>query len=110
MPIYSIACAKCGAEQDVYRAFKDYDDLPTCCGEPMRRKLTAPYVRGDIQPYRSMVTGKMVNSRSEHRAMLQQHKLVEVGNETQYLKPKPVTPPPGLKETLVRVANEKLRS
>lgn len=110
MPIYHIACAGCGAEQDVYRAFKDYDDLPECCGQKMQRQVCAPYVVGDIQPYRSMVTGQMITSRAEHRAMLQQHKLVEVGNETKYLKPKAVTPPPGLKETLIRVANEKLRS
>jgi putative FmdB family regulatory protein len=110
MPIYRIACAKCGAEQDVYRAFKDYDDLPDCCGEKTHRMVTAPYVMGDIQPYRSMATGEMINSRSEHKSMLKAHRLVEVGDQTHYLKPKPISPPPGLKETLIRVANEKLRS
>jgi hypothetical protein len=110
MPIYLIACATCGAERDIYRAFKDYDDLPACCGEKMQRKVTAPYVRGDIQPYQSMATGEVINSRSAHKAHLKAHKLVEVGDQTHYLKPKPVSPPPGLKETLIRVANEKLRS
>lgn len=109
MPIYAIACPHCGAEQDVYRALKDYDDLPVCCGEKMQRRVTAPYVMGDIQPYRSMVDGKVINSRAEHKAMLRAHRLVEVGDQTHYLKPKPITPPPGLKETLIRVVNEKTR-
>jgi hypothetical protein len=66
------------------------------------------YVMGDIAPYRSMVTGEEIASRSTHRAHLRQHGLVEVGNETKYLKPKPMTPPPGLKKTLIEVANSKL--
>lgn len=110
MPLYDVTCPKCESVREVFRSFKNYDDLPECCGVAMKRVVTAAYIAGDIQPYRSMVTGKMVNSRSEHRAILQSHKLVEVGDQTHYLKPKPMTPPPGLKETLVRVANEKLRS
>lgn len=39
------------------------------------------HVRGDIQPYRSMVTGEMIESRSQHRAHLKQHGKVEIGNE-----------------------------
>jgi hypothetical protein len=61
-----------------------------------------PFVQGDLSPYRSMVTGEMVSSRSRHREILRQHQLIEVGNETQYLKSKPVTTPRGLKETLIR--------
>lgn len=41
----------------------------------------APYVIGDIQPYQSMQTGEMINSRSHHRMHLKQHGLVEIGNE-----------------------------
>jgi hypothetical protein len=66
-------------------------------------------VMPDIQPYQSMVDGRMVTSRSQHREMLKSYGLVEVGNETKHLKKKPVQPPPGLKETLARVAYEKLR-
>ncbi len=39
------------------------------------------YVMGDIQPYRSTVTGEMVTSRSAHRNHLRRHGLIEVGNE-----------------------------
>lgn len=68
-----------------------------------------PFVMGDIQPYRSMVDGSLIGSRSTHRAHLKAHGMIEVGNETKYLKPKEKRLPPGLKETIIRVANEKLR-
>lgn len=65
-------------------------------------------VMNDIAPYRSMLNGQMVTSRSTHRELLRAHGVVEVGNETKYLKPKPVTPPPGLKQRLIEVVNSKL--
>jgi hypothetical protein len=68
------------------------------------------YVMPDIEPYRSQLDGRIVNSRSTHRSKLKEHGVIEVGNETKYLKPKPVTTPPGLKRTLIEVANQKLRS
>lgn len=39
------------------------------------------YVVPDIAPYRSMVDGSMITSRSHHRAHLKQHGMVEIGNE-----------------------------
>lgn len=65
------------------------------------------YVMGDIQPYKSQLTGEMVESRSRHRALLREHKCVEVGNETKYLKPKQMAQAPGLKRTLIDVVNSK---
>jgi hypothetical protein len=65
-------------------------------------------VMPDIQPYQSMIDGSMIQSRSRHREHLKDHGCIEVGNEIQ--KPKPIRPPPGLKETLIRVVNEKVRS
>lgn len=65
------------------------------------------HVMPDIQPYRSMADGKMVEGRRQHREMLKVNNCIEIGNEKQ--TPKPRTPPPGLKETLARVAMEKLR-
>lgn len=67
------------------------------------------YIMGDIQPYKSMVDGSIIGSRSVHREHLRAHGCIEVGNETKYLKPKPLQSPPGLKQTLIDVANEKLR-
>lgn len=107
MPIYRIRCVECGRGDEVFRKVADYNDLPECCGKVMARVIMPPMVAGDIQPYRSMIDGRIINSRSEHRAHLRDHGCVEVGNEK--ITPKPMTPPPGLKETLIRVANEKLR-
>lgn len=70
----------------------------------------APMVMNDIQPYKSMIDGSIIESRSSHRDHLRAHGCIEVGNETKHLqKPKPLTPPPGLKETIIRVAQDRLR-
>jgi hypothetical protein len=39
------------------------------------------YVQPDITPYKSMLDGKMVTSRSQHRRMLKAYGCVEVGND-----------------------------
>lgn len=65
------------------------------------------YVMPDIKPYRSMADGTIVEGRRQHREMLQRNNCIEIGNEKQ--TPRPATPPPGLKETLIQVAQEKLR-
>jgi len=41
----------------------------------------APMVMNDINGYKSQVTGEWIGSRSQHRAHLKEHRLVEVGNE-----------------------------
>ncbi len=38
-------------------------------------------VVGDIKPYKSMIDGTMITSRSQHRAHLKAHGCVEVGND-----------------------------
>lgn len=69
------------------------------------------HVMPDIKPYRSMVDGREITSRSRHREHLRQYGLTEVGNETKYLmsKAKPLQSPPGLKEKIIAAANQKLR-
>lgn len=69
--------------------------------------VNAPMVMGDIQPYTSMIDGSTISSRSVHRAHLRQHQCIEIGNETKYLKSKPMTPPPGLKERIIQAVNAK---
>lgn len=83
MPLYDVKCDICAKHDEIYRAVKDYDDLPQCCGEKMHRMLSAPYVVADIQPYQSMVTGEMITSRSQHRNHLKEHRMIEIGNEVQ---------------------------
>ena len=63
----------------------------------------------DIQPYRSMADGSIITSRSKHREHLKAHNCIEVGNETKYLQPKPLTSPPGLKEAIL-LATEQVMS
>ncbi len=66
-------------------------------------------VMTDLAPYKSMIDGSMITSRSQHRSHLKQHGCVEVGNETKHLKPAKQTPPPGLKQELINQVNAKLR-
>lgn len=53
-----------------------------------RSSLPCPYISSDIQPYKSMITGEMITSRSEHRAHLKKHDCIEVGNEVPKIEDK----------------------
>jgi hypothetical protein len=64
----------------------------------------APMVMGDIEPYKNMVDGRMITSRSHHRAFLRQHGLIEVGNEK--MEPRKPTAVPGLKEDIRRAMGD----
>ena len=86
MPIYVVKCPKCESRQEIFRSLANFDDLPNCCGIRVERQVCAPMVIADIQPYRSMATGEMITSRSQHRDHLKNTGCVEVGNET--IKPK----------------------
>ena len=56
-------------------------------GEPLKvperdwAKEGPPLIASDIQPYRSMIDGRMITSRSQHRSHLRAHGCIEVGNE-----------------------------
>lgn len=106
MPIYATQCPQCGARQDVFRALKDYDDMPECCGVKVERVISAPYVVTDIQPYRSMVTGEIISSRSHHRAHLKQHGKIEVGTEKNFGIPTARPEPTGIKEDVARAIQQ----
>ena len=43
----------------------------------------------DIKPYKSMVTGEIIHSRTKHRNHLKDHGCIEVGNETKYVSKQP---------------------
>lgn len=59
--------------------------------EYVSRGPSGPFVMGDITPYKSMITGEIVQGRRQHREHLRQHGCIEVGNEK--LTPsKPVVP------------------
>lgn len=64
-------------------------------------------VMPDIQPYKSMIDGSMITSRSRHREHLRDHDMVEVGNDSSLrAAPKPIQSPPGLRESIIRAVNE----
>ena len=69
----------------------------------------ASMVMPDIQPYQSMADGTMITSRSHHREHLRRHGLIEVGNETKHLTPKPKALPKGRKEMVAQLVYERLR-
>lgn len=57
-----------------------------------RADLPCPMIMSDIQPYRSMIDGRMITSRSEHRQHLREHGCFELGNESPYTPPPPPDP------------------
>ena len=81
MPIYSAHCNQCGKDEDFYRTGANYKDIPFCCGEQMERRICAPQVIKDIDPYVSMIDGSLITSRSQHREHLKANGCIEVGNE-----------------------------
>lgn len=58
----------------------------------------------DIQPYKSMVDGSMITSRSKHREHLRRHNCVEVGNEKMETK----APSPVSREKRIQILREQL--
>jgi|SRR3989304_6271536 len=65
------------------------------------------HIMPDIKPYRSMIDGREITSRSRHREHLKEHGCEEVGNDSSLNRPrKPLESPPGLKEKIIRAVNE----
>lgn len=68
------------------------------------------HIQPDIAPYRSMIDGRMITSRSQHREHLRANNCIEIGNDSSlWRKPQPMESPQGLKETIARLAYSKLR-
>lgn len=60
-----------------------------------RSDLPTPQIMRDIEPYKNMIDGGMITSRSEHRELLKANNCFEVGNE-------PFKPPPPPKKVNTR--------
>ncbi len=88
------------------RSYVQIDGVLYERGAEPTREPRGPMVMGDIKPYRSMIDGSEITSRSKHREHLRAHNCVEVGNETKYLQPKPLKSPPGLKETIIQATEQ----
>lgn len=89
-------CRACGKFHDLDRHWPD-----ECTGHfsPKEARPNSGIIR-DISPYKSMITGERIRSRSHHRDHLRQHGCVEIGNETQKA-PQPERPK-SVKESLHR--------
>jgi hypothetical protein len=72
-----------------------------------RRDVSAPMVMPDIQPYRSMIDGQMITSRSKHREHLKANGCIEVGNDWKPPQRK-VDPHAGLKRRIADIVNSRL--
>ena len=60
----------------------------------------------DIQPYKSMIDGSMITSRSHHRDHLRAHNCIETGNEPPKPRQNTWTATKGLREELIaRIKN-----
>ena len=85
------------------------DSMVEITNAPERRS-TSYQVMPDIQPYQSMVDGTLITSRSHHREHLKQHGCEEVGNDSSlFHEPRPLKPPPGLKDVIIQAAHKHLR-
>jgi hypothetical protein len=68
------------------------------------QQADGPQIVRDIEPYRSMIDGTMIDGRKRHRDHLKAHGCLEVGNDTSHLKPRAALPPQrSVKESLHRV-------
>ena len=60
------------------------------------------HVIPDIQPYQSMIDGRMIMGRSQHREHLKRNHCIEVGNEVKHLKGYGNYKTHGVKNDLIR--------
>ena len=67
-------------------------------------KQEGPQVIRDLEPYKSMRTGEMIDGRRQHREHLRQHGMIEVGNETDLKHFRREEPMPSVAEDLKRAA------
>jgi hypothetical protein len=62
------------------------------------------HVIPDIEPYKSMVTGERIRSRSHHKQHLREHGLIERGNDP--IRPRKPIPMPPVAEDIKRAIAE----
>lgn len=48
-----------------------------------------PQIVGDLKPYKSMITGEVIEGRKRHRDHLKAHGCIEVGNDTSHTQQRP---------------------
>jgi hypothetical protein len=64
---------------------------------------SGPQIVRDLEPYRSMIDGRMIDGRKRHRDHLRAHGCIEIGNDTGHMARKTLPPKISAKESLHRV-------
>lgn len=67
--MYDIACKSCSRESVIFRRIAEYNNLPACstCGGETFRKISAPAVQTDIEPFLSPASGRQITSKASLR-------------------------------------------
>jgi hypothetical protein len=88
-----------------YRYIQDPKTFELVPAEDYAAPVTEHFhnVMPDIKPYKSMIDGSLINSRSKHRVHLRDHDCIEVGNEKMERKRPKL---PSAKEDVIRAAHQ----
>jgi hypothetical protein len=88
VPVHDYKCATCSRQREVFLKIADLNSTVYCrCGQPMNRKVAAPWVRGDYPAYESpVVPGKIIEGRRAHEEHLRETgcRLLEPGESANY--------------------------
>ena len=104
MPLYEYECS-CGALTERICPVKEHTPRIKCeCGQMAVQVLGFAHVIPDIEPYKSMVTGERIRSRSHHKQHLREHGLIERGNDP--IRPRKPIPMPPVAEDIKRAIAE----
>lgn len=69
------------------------------------RESRGPMIMKDIEPFQSMIDGRLITSRSRMREHYRENRVIEIGNER--ITPKPYSPAPGLREAIINAVRRK---
>ena len=72
---------------------KTYIQVDGVLYEKGTQPMSSLQIITDIKPYRSMVDGSLITSRSQHREHLKRNNCVEIGDQVQKTQTKPLTSP-----------------
>ena len=67
MPFYDFWCVNCQRSETFYHKIQDRDERHIHCDRTMQRRITAPYIRPEIEPFVSPASGKIINSRVQRK-------------------------------------------
>jgi hypothetical protein len=79
-------------------------------GSKNRGEHPAPMIQADIAPYKNMIDGRVITSRSHHRELLKRHNCIEVGNEYKAAMGTPVATQKGEIAREIKDTIEQLKS